>query len=78
MNKRKTQKDRIKAHLKQYGKIDDMQAYTRYGIRRLGARIFELRHDELLPIETIQTKGKNRYGEKVTYATYKIDRKKVV
>ena len=73
----KTQKERIRAHLRQYGKIDDTQARDRYGIRRLGARIWDLRQ-EGLPIETIQTHSKNRYGQKVTFATYKIDRKKVI
>lgn len=76
-HRKRTQKERIRSHLAQYGKIDDTQARDRYGIRRLGARIWELRHDEGLPIETIKTKGKNRYGETTTFATYKVDRKKM-
>lgn len=73
---KRSQKEMVRSHLAQYGKIDDTQARDRYGIRRLGARIWDLRHNDGLPIETVQTTSKNRYGVKVTYATYTCDRKK--
>ncbi len=63
-----TQKDRILKHLKRYGKITDVQAFNNYGIRRLGARVFDLRTAGY-KIKTQLTTAPNRYGEKTTFAT---------
>lgn len=43
---RKTQKELVLDHLKHYGKITTMEAIMRYGITRLSARIYDLRHDD--------------------------------
>lgn len=62
----------IREHLTKHGSITDLEAYQRYGIRRLGARIWDLRHKYGMDIETQDTVAKNRYGVKVRFATYKI------
>lgn len=43
---------RLIAYLKQYGKIDPLKAWTKFGIYRLGARIHDLRHKYQWDIRT--------------------------
>ena len=64
-----TQREMILKHLKRYGKITDVQAFNNFGIRRLGARVFELR-EQGYPILTKMTTKPNRYGKNVSFATY--------
>ena len=64
-----TQNDKILNHLKEYGSITPRSAYDRYGIMRLGARIYDLRQ-EGFQIEKVMESTKNRFGEDVTYARY--------
>ena len=68
-----TQCERIKAHLTTYGHITDNEARDRYGINRLAARISDLRHHHGMKITTENTAGKNRYGVKVHFATYRVE-----
>lgn len=64
-----TQKDLILQHLQEHGKITDLEAYKLYAIRRLGARIWDLRADGY-KIITKNTKEKNRFGQQTMFATY--------
>lgn len=64
-----TQKDLILQHLQEHGKITDLEAYKLYAIRRLGARIWDLRADGH-KIRTKNTKEKNRFGQETHFATY--------
>ena len=64
-----SQKETILKHLKEHGKITDLTAYRLYAIRRLGARIWDLRDDGYI-IRTEDTKGKNRFGKITRFATY--------
>lgn len=68
-----TQKDGVLRHLKRYGKITDVQAFNNYGIRRLGARVWDLRHDGV-KIRTQLTTAPNRFGERTTFATYILEK----
>lgn len=43
-NTRISKTKRLIAYLKRYGKIEPMKALNKFGIYRLGARIFDLRH----------------------------------
>lgn len=70
-----TQTEMIADHLKKYGKISDLTAFGKYGIRRLSARIYDLRAGGL-KIRSENTKSKNRYGKTIRYATYILDREK--
>lgn len=65
------QKDRILRHLKDHGSITQAQAMQEYGCMRLAARISDLKacgH----PIVTTTGHGRNRYGEKTTFAVYRL------
>ena len=52
------QKELVLNHLQLHGKITDLEAYKLYAIRRLGARIWDLRADGY-NIVTKNTKEKN-------------------
>lgn len=64
-----TQCDMIFNHMKVFGAIDDNDARDLYGIRRLPARINDLRK-EGHKIQTIMTESKNRFGKTVHFARY--------
>lgn len=64
-----TQKELVLNHLQLHGKITDLEAYKLYAIRRLGARIWDLRADGY-KIRTQNTKEKNRFGQQTMFATY--------
>lgn len=49
------------------------EALYRFGIGRLASRICDLRKAGY-PILSIRTKGKNRFGGKVYYDVYRLDR----
>jgi hypothetical protein len=59
---------RVLAYLREHGSINPIQAWTKCGAYRLGAVIFRLR--KAYRINTTDTKGKNRFGEKCRFATY--------
>ena len=63
------QTERVLRHLRDYGSLTALEAMSDYGIMHLASRIDELRKDGW-PIQTVPVKGKNRYGEKTTYARY--------
>ena len=66
-----TQKAKILRHLQEIGEITPLQAFFDYSIMRLATRIFELKEDGY-DIETIMLKSKNKFGEPVRYAQYKL------
>lgn len=43
-----------------------------YGITRLGARIYDLRHRGYRIMRVMET-GRNRYGDKTAYARYRME-----
>lgn len=70
-----TQKETILQHLQKHGKITDLDAYKLYAIRRLGARIYDLR-DEGYKIRSESTKEKNRFGKPTVFVTYVMEGEK--
>lgn len=62
-----SQEDQIYFHLKKHGKIDAMEALTKYNCFRLSARIFDLKQQNI-NIETNNVTLKN--GKRV--AQYKL------
>ena len=66
-----TQKEKVLRHLQDVGEITPITAFAEYGIMRLGARVWDLKR-EGYPIETKIVKGKNRYGEDTSYASYRM------
>ena len=66
-----TQCEKVLMHMKLHGSITPMDAFSNYGIMRLGARIFDLKnmgHDIRMEME----EGHNRYGEAVRFARYRL------
>ena len=66
-----TQNQKILRHMQVYGKITTYEAFMDYGITRLSARIWDLRH-EGHAIASKNKSGMNRFGEKTTYAEYRL------
>lgn len=64
-----TQNDMILSHLRHFGSITPREALDLYGCMRLGARIWDLKHQGF-DIRTARETGLNRRGEKTTYARY--------
>lgn len=67
-----TQKLAIKAYLLEHGYIDKKIAMKICDCDRLGARIYDLRHDEVDPmkIRTEYRKKLNRFGNMTRYSVY--------
>lgn len=71
-----SQNDMVLNHLKQYGKITNWEAIERYGITRLGSRIFDLRErGHIISSKLIMVE--NRYGRKVNISEYRLVKEKV-
>ena len=68
-----TQCEIVLRHLNDFGQIDQLEAIREYGIMRLASRINDLRN-EGHKIKTEMTSGKNRYGEKTSYAVYSLEK----
>lgn len=66
-----TQCEMVLNHMKTFGSITDAEAYEVYGIRRLGARVYDLRQLGI-PIDSVEVRNKNRFGKKVRYAKYSL------
>ncbi len=71
MANRLSQKDRVLAHLWDYGEITSWEAIKEYGITRISAVIFNLRK-EGWNIENEWEHTTNRYGDAVKYVIYKL------
>lgn len=57
--------------MQDYGSITQAEAVTEYGCYRLGARIWDLKAQGV-PIRSETVTGKNRYGERTSFARYSI------
>lgn len=61
MTKRRSHRDAIRALLAD-GKLHTMRELMEVGGYRYGGRLFELRNDEGLNIETVQLSGEDRFA----------------
>lgn len=66
-----TQNDKVIMYLQQFGSINPLQALGDLGIMRLASRISDLKSMGY-GIEKRMVAGKNRYGENVSYAEYRL------
>lgn len=66
-----TQNNRVLLHMQTHKGISTIEAFELYGVTRLSARIWELRH-EGHRIKGESRTGINRYGKKVTYLYYQL------
>ena len=69
-----TQCDRILQYMRDFGSIDPAQAMSDLGVMRLAARISDLK-EEGHNITRKMVKKKNRYGEPVSFAEYRLEEK---
>lgn len=67
-----TQCDRILQYMEKHGSINQKQAMIYIGCYRLAARIADLRAAGY-KITRQMVKGKNRYGEPVSFAEYRLE-----
>ena len=65
-------RDLVLMHMKKYGSITQDEADEEYGIKRLSARIKELR-DMGYPIKTDMISCKNRRGRTSNFARYSLE-----
>lgn len=70
--RKSTQKERLLEHLKAFGKVDPLKAWSQLGIYRLAAVVHLLRQDGE-PIVTRMKEVRNRWGEAVTVAEYELE-----
>lgn len=70
-NSRPTQCNRLIAYMQDFGEITQMDAIKELGIMRLASRISELKSNGYA-INKRMVKGKNRYGEPVSWAAYSL------
>lgn len=68
------QKDKILHYMQTHGSITQAEAYEFFGCTRLGARVYDLRHDGHSIVKVTET-GTNRYGDKTAYARYSLEAK---
>ena len=62
-------KARVLHHLREHGSITPLEALHEFGCMRLGARIWDLRHEGYdIVTDTVVAKDKN--GERMSYARY--------
>lgn len=66
-----TQCERIIRHLNDFGTITSREAMLDYGIYRLASRIADLKKQGYKFDVTFES-NKNRYGERTSYAVYRI------
>lgn len=65
-------KARVLDYLQANGSITPMEALWEFGCYRLGARIWDLRHDGH-SISTEKVEGRDRNGERERYARYRLE-----
>jgi len=59
----RSQKDKILRHMQEHGSISPMDALQLYGCFRLGARIWDLKHEGHLIEPSISSIGGKRFAE---------------
>ncbi len=67
------QKQKVLRHLKEVGSINPLEALAGYSIMRLAAVIHDLK-DEGYDIKTHIVKSRNKFGEKVSFAKYELEK----
>lgn len=66
-----TQTEKILFHIQEYGSITPLDALKEYGIMRLASRVSELKRAGFPIVSEMET-AKNRNGEPVRYARYRM------
>lgn len=67
-----TQTEKILRHMEEYGSITPYDALKEYGCMRLASRICDIKRAGVAVTKEIET-SRNRYGEPVRYARYRLE-----
>lgn len=67
-----TQCERILKYIDDFGSINPLEAMVDLGIMRLAARVSDLKK-EGYPIRRKMVSAKNRYGETICFAEYRME-----
>jgi len=67
-----TQTQRVLEYMRDHGSITEANAYAAIGCTRLSARIYDLKKAGHR-IKTLTESGRNRFGERTTYARYTLE-----
>ena len=67
-----TQCERILQYMRDFGSISQLEAMRDLGVMRLAARVADLKEDGHT-ITRKMVKKKNRYGEPVSFAEYRLE-----
>ena len=76
MGEKITHADRVLDHIKTFEKITSLEAFAQYGITRLSAAIWVLRHEKGLEIDDYFVERVNRYGDVVRFKAYCLKNRK--
>ena len=68
-----TQMTRVLQYMRENGSITRFDAMKYLGVANLTAVIAVLRNDMGYKIITYKIPGENRYGEEITYASYRLE-----
>lgn len=68
-----TQNEKVLQYMNDTGAVTPLDAYREFGIMRLAAVVFRLK-EQGYPIETTIKAMKNRYGDKVRFAEYRMSK----
>lgn len=74
MNEHKGNVGRVLKYLKTHTGITSMKSFELFGATRLSAIIYLLRKDGY-EIKSVNKFGKNRYGDKVNFVEYRLNKK---
>lgn len=67
-----TQTEKVLDHIKEFGSITPLDALKEYGIMRLASRVSDLKRAGFPIVREMET-SKNRNGEPVRYARYRME-----
>lgn len=68
-----SQKELVLQHLKEHGSITSYEAFSLYGVTRLSAKIYDLRHKHGYTITSRLKSVTTRLGHKTTIAVYELE-----
>ena len=68
-----SQCERILQYINDYGSITQLDALREFGCMRLASRVSDMKRMGINIVREMETSN-NRYGEKVTYARYRLGR----
>lgn len=66
-----TQTERVQQYMRDFGSITQLDAIRDLGVMWLASRINDMKRQGVRVVKTMES-AKNRYGEKTSYARYRL------